>query len=62
MVGDIGGGAEEGVGGGDVALVLFAAADEEQDVTAALGVLAVAAAGRGVLAGGALGLSVKKIR
>ena len=49
----VGGGAEEGVGGGDAALVLLAAADEEQDVAAALGVLAVAATGRGVLAGGA---------
>ena len=62
LVGDVGGGAEEGVGGGDSAVVLLAAADEEQDVAASLGVLAVAAAGRGVLAGGALGLPVEEGR
>ena len=46
MVGLVGGGAEEGVVGGDAALVLLAAADEEHDMAAALGVLAVAAAGK----------------
>jgi hypothetical protein len=39
-VGLVVGGAEEGGGYGDAALVLLAAVDEEQDVAAALGVLA----------------------
>ena len=45
LMGHVGGGAEEGVRGGDAALVLFAAADEEQDVAASFGVFAIAAAG-----------------
>ena len=45
-VGLVGGRAKEGVGRGDAALVLLAAADEEQNVAAPLGVLAVAAAGK----------------